>query len=436
MEKLIELSKGVSDGAEVYWLQNNSNNVSFENAKLQNIDSKLLSGASLRIIKNGRTGFACTRNLQNREEFLQNALVSLQGGVKANYEFPFTAGLPVIDTYDASLEKVSNTALVNECERISAILKSKTSGEITVYASANISHIRIMNTAGTDIASRGTGYYISAGVIFPGSAAGITRAFVSKSFAPMPDSLINEIIHLYNSATKTVTPEGGPMKVIFMPDAVDVLLRRILVGLSGKSIYEKISPIADKTGQRILSGNLTIYDDPLNNSYPGARAFDDEGTACRNFPFIENGVLKNFYYDLNYAGKLKVRPSGHGYKTGPGGGDPISLRPTPGAARLCIKPGKKSFAELVKSIDRGIILEGTLGAHSGNIPNGDYSVGVNPALYVENGEIIGRVKDAMVAGNVYQTLENVIDVGDEASCMGKYIVPPVLCNGVSVVTKH
>ena len=106
-----------------------------------------------------------------------------------------------------------------------------------------------------------------------------------------------------------------------------------------------------------------------------------------------------------------------------------------------IKPGKKSFSELVKSIDKGIIIEGALGAHSGNIPNGDYSVGVNPGLYVENGEIIGRVKDVMIAGNIYETLKYVIDIGDTLHPsfigLGDYNawVPAILFDNISVATK-
>lgn len=433
MEKLIELSRKASDKAEVYQLHYSTNNVSFENAKLHNIDSKFQSGASLRVIKNGKVGFAYTRNLQNREEFLRNALNSLQGGVEANYEFPLTGKIPELNTYAASLEKVSNTTLVNECERVSAILKSRTNGEIIANAVTNISQVRIINTAGTDISYKSTVYFIYASVVFPGSAAGIMRFIFKKAFEPMPDSLIDEIIHLYNSASKAVTPERGPMKTLFMPNSSGTLIPRILSGLNGKSVYEKISPIAGKTGQPIWSDKITVYDDPLNEKYPLARAFDDEGVACQYSPFVENGVLKSFYCDLNYASKLKTKPTGHGYKWT---GDPITVRPVPGIAQLCIKPGNKSFAELVKSIDRGIILEGALGGHSGNIPNGDYSVAVCPALYVKNGEIVGQVKDAMVAGNIYQTLKNVVDIGDTVSVAGNNIIPPILCDGVSVVTKR
>ena len=76
-----------------------------------------------------------------------------------------------------------------------------------------------------------------------------------------------------------------------------------------------------------------------------------------------------------------------------------------------------------------------MGAHSGNILNGDYSVGVSPALYIENGEIIGRVKDTMVAGNIYNTLKNVIAIGDTLNLVGNEMVPILLCDNVSVSAK-
>jgi PmbA protein len=179
-----------------------------------------------------------------------------------------------------------------------------------------------------------------------------------------------------------------------------------------------------------------VVDDPLNDAYPGARDFDDEGVACRPLVLVDKGSLQSFYYDLNYAKKMDVVPTGHGYRTGPWGGDPVTIKPAPALAHLFIRPGTATLSQLIAMMDRGLIVEGALGAHSGNIPNGDYSIGVSPGLYVENGQIIGRVKDAMVAGNIYETLKNVVALGDTLyPSFGGSWVPPLLCDGVSVTTK-
>jgi PmbA protein len=437
MEKLLELARKVCDKAEVYSNEYTYNPVSFKNAKLHHIDSKFQSGVSLRIVKENKLGFAYTRNLINREELLQNALDSLRGGVEASYDFPLTENLPHLKTYDPSIDEVSNTEMVEECTRVCDLLKGATDGEIAASAFKYTEAIRIINTGGTDISEKSAFYGLYGGVVYPGSASGIHRGFLAKTYEKTPDSVVKEMIDLYNQSSKVVEPKGGAMKALFMPNSMMTLTWRILSGTNSRSVYEKVSPIAGKIGERIFSENLTIIDDPLDDRYPEARSFDDEGVACQPLTIIENGVLKSFYYDLSYAKKLNAESTGHGYRTTRWGGDSITLRPVPAVTHMSIKPGKKSFSEMVKSIDRGMIIEGALGAHSGNIPHGDYSVGLSPGLYVENGEIVGRVKDAMVAGNVYETLKHIVEVGDTLypSFAGAWL-PAILFDNMSIATKN
>lgn len=442
MEKLLEMARKICDKVEVYSIDYTYNPVTFEDAKLHDIESKFQSGISLRLIKNGKLGFAYTKNILNREEILKNALDSIEGEVKANYDFPLTEKLPQLDTYDHSVENLTSSEMVEECTRICDILKSRTDGEISITSSTYIENIHMINSEGTDISGKSSLYGIYGGVIYPGSASAIWRVFLSKKFEKLPDNILSEIIELYTLSSNIVETKGGKMKVMFMPNSMNTLNWRIFSGTSSKSIHEKISPVTDKIGERIFNEKITIYDDSLSDKYPGARAFDDEGVPCKPLTIIENGILKSFYYDLNYATKLNAKSTGHGYKVLQWGGEQITLKPVPALTHMTIKPGKKSFSELVKSIDKGIIIEGALGAHSGNIPNGDYSVGVNPGLYVENGEIIGRVKDAMVAGNIYETLKYVIDIGDTLHPsfigLGDYNawVPAILFDNITIATKY
>jgi len=182
-------------------------------------------------------------------------------------------------------------------------------------------------------------------------------------------------------------------------------------GTSAKSVHEGISPVADGIGEAVLSEKISFGDDArdLEMSYP--RTFDDEGVACRRSTFIEKGVLRGFFADLDYARKIGIEPTGHGWRAAMFGGDSLTVAPGPYLRHLTIDPGDATLSELIGMMDRGLLLEGCLGGHSGNIPNGDYSIGVNPGLWVEDGKIVGRVKDAMVAGNAWEPLSNVVAVG-------------------------
>ncbi|MBE9501868.1 MAG: TldD/PmbA family protein [Chloroflexi bacterium] len=433
MEALLEIAKKVSDQVEIYSLEQATDSVSFENAKLKDIDSKLQSGISLRIIKDGKLGFAFTRNLISGEEFLQNALDSLS--VEAGFDLPVTRDPAQLDTYNSAIETLTNTNIVDECNRICEMLGPRRSGQINIEAGRVTSRVRLINSNGTDLSSRSSLYYCYTAIMYPGSYSSISRLVALKHFERTPDEHLNFIVNTYNKSLKEASPRGGKMKVLFLPDTIYSLMWRLASATNGKNIYEGKSPVSEKLGDEMFDRQLTVYNDPLNDQFPGARSFDDEGTPCRYFPVVENGVLKNFYYDLHYADKLNASPTGHGFRSAMWGGDSIATKPTPSLDHAFIKPGDKSLSELIGSIDRGIIIAGVLGAHSGNIPNGDFSMGLSPGLYVEKGEIVGNVKDAMVAGNIYEVMKNVLAIEDTLYPAMTGTFPAILFDSVSVATK-
>lgn len=435
MEKLLEMAKKVCDQAEIYYNEPNSSEVIFQKGELHDIESQLQSGMALRIIKDGKLGFSYTKNLIDREEFLQNALDSLKGGVKAEYSFPLTKDLPKLSTYNPRIEEVSSSKMVDECQKIADAILAKTNAELEIVGYKEINNIKILNSIGTDLQGKsGTnGYWIN--VIYPGGGAGLERVYDEKTPFSLSQNEVSKLIELYNKSSKEVNIQSGKMKVLFMPGSMYTLLWRLSSGTNAQSIFEDVSPIKKDIGKKIVSELITFYDDPLDDSVTGARSFDDEGVQTKRMNIIEKGVLRSFFYDLNYGQKLGVHSTGHGYRSSMWGGDPITMTPSPYLGHPRFELGNKSFEELVAMMDTGIILDGVMGAHSGNIPNGDYSVGVSPGLYVEKGEIVGRVKDVMVAGNVYDTLKKVIAIENKLhSCWGGRM-PAILCNDISVSAK-
>jgi len=178
-----------------------------------------------------------------------------------------------------------------------------------------------------------------------------------------------------------------------------------------------------------LSEKLTLKDEPLNDSLPGARAFDDEGTPCRGLMLFERGVLRAFYNDRFYAHKTGTEPTGHGWR-----GD-VTSRPEPSLAHLTMVPGERSLEQMLKLMGRGVIAVMPLGAHSGNRLHGDYSIGLAPGLWVEDGAIVGMVKDSLVTGNVYDDLKKVIAVEDRAHNAPMGRLPSLLLDDISFTTR-
>jgi PmbA protein len=426
MEQLMEIARKSAEQVEIYSRAASTDGVNFENGKLKDIDSKLLCGVSLRMFKAGKLGIAYTQNLIDREALVRNALVSLQGGIEADYDLPRTGKLPKLDSYDPAIGKLTNTQMVDECARISAAIAARTRSQVNVGASRMTLTIRLLNSAGTDLSAEFSNYSCEAAAMFPGSYASIAQKQDGKKFEAFPDWMIDYIATTYNAALKEVKPGGGRMNVLFLPATLYALIRRLKEGANAKNIYEKTSRLRGQLGKRVLSEKLTMVNEPLSDQVPGARAFDDEGTPCRNLPLFQAGVLNSFYCDLSYGRKLGMPPTGNGFRSD------TTTKPVPALEHLTIQPGDQSFAELLGMMKNGMIVGGAMGAHSGNILHGEYSIGLAPGIYVENGVIAGRVKDAMVAGNVYETMQNVLAIEDKvySSNMGRF--PAVLFEEVSV----
>lgn len=110
------------------------------------------------------------------------------------------------------------------------------------------------------------------------------------------------------------------------------------------------------------------------------------------------------------------------------GGD-IATPVTPYPLNLIFEPGDILYQDMVKKIDEGIILDFPNGAHSGNIPAGDFSVNVGLGYYVRDGVIMGRAEDAMISGNIYNLMQNLNCVSREVDCEG---MPCLLFDNVNV----
>jgi PmbA protein len=91
---------------------------------------------------------------------------------------------------------------------------------------------------------------------------------------------------------------------------------------------------------------------------------------------------------------------------------------------------------MVADIKEGLVVEYLMGAGQGNTLGGDFSGNVLLGYKIENGKIVGRVKDTMVAGNVYKVLNRVAAIGSETVWVGGMLqTPPIYFSSVSVSGK-
>lgn len=200
-----------------------------------------------------------------------------------------------------------------------------------------------------------------------------------------------------------------------------MLWNTIQAALNGKRVLEKASPWTDHLGQSIVSAALTLYQDP--EAGPFSCPFDDEGTPSQPLVFIQKGILQHFYSDRTVARLLGTSTTGNGFRPG------LGSYPTPGLFNLLIQPGKGSLSDLINQLDEGLIVDQMLGG--GGSISGDFSINVDLGYRVKNGQVVGRVKDTMVAGNVYTALKQLVALGGDADWNGSCYTPSLIVDGLS-----
>jgi len=427
MERLLEIARKQAEAVTVYGASYTVDSVKFDNARLKAADTSMNSGTAITVVKNGKQGFAYTRNLIDRERLVRDALAALAGGVEAAGDLPQPTALPKLDT---AVEHVGgNSALVDECRRIVEYLSSRTKGQVNAAASRYTSDQRVLTSSGVDARSLVTSYGAYGAVLYPGTNTNIFRGFVAKAFAPLLEEDLRFVAETYNASQREVKATSGRTRVLFLPYTAYALVWRLLEATHARNVYEKVSPLVGRIGEQVLNDKLTLRDEPLNDSRPGARAFDDEGTPCRNLTLFEHGMLKAFYNDRFYAHKLGTEPTGHGWR-----GD-ITARPEASLEHLTVSPGEHSFEQMLKVMGRGVVGVMALGAHSGNRLSGEYSIGLAPGLLVEDGEIVGVIKDSMVTGNVYEDLKKVMAVENRVHDAPMGHLPSLLLDDISFTTR-
>jgi PmbA protein len=433
MEEILSLAKKMADQAEVFQITSRRTPVKFQANVLKQIETKESTSTALRVIKNGKIGFAQVSGAIQPQEIVNMALETSEFGTVAKFEFPGPTTYSAVEIFDPQTNQVSLSDMVNLGEELIGAIK-KHSPDISCEAiiSKGAAKVHLINSSGSQALyeksffSLGVEGMIVEGddILFVGDSQSSCHPLLNFK------DIVDEVVMQLELSKKKVSLSTQQMPVIFKPDGVaSALITPLIMAFNGKLVLMGASPLKDKRGQQIFDRKLSLWDDATIPYRVASSPCDDEGIAGQRTPFIEEGTIAQFYYDLQTAGLANARSTGNGSRSGG--------MPSPSVNSLVIQEGKMPFADMVKDIKLGLVIEQLMGATQGNVLNGDFSGNVLLGYKIENGEVAGRVKDTMVSGNIYQVLKEIEAVGKDGKWVGGMLfTPSFYCSGVSVATKE
>jgi len=98
VENILNQAKRVAEEAEVFMISSEETPVQFEANRLKHIQSKRSNSVALRIVRQGRIGYATTTELSDSQNLVNNAVETAQFGMTAKFELPSLTSYPRLKT--------------------------------------------------------------------------------------------------------------------------------------------------------------------------------------------------------------------------------------------------------------------------------------------------------------------------------------------------
>ncbi len=202
------------------------------------------------------------------------------------------------------------------------------------------------------------------------------------------------------------TVVGGVYPVVCDPRLAGVFVHEAFGHLS-EADFVYANPQAQEMmvlGRRFGRDILSIYDDGTLPGERGSHRYDDEGTPMQRTALIHEGVLVGRLHSRETAATMDEAVTGNARSTG------YRYPPIVRMTNTFIEPRDNAFEEMIADIDLGVYACDAIGGQT-MLENFSFSAGYGHMI--RNGRVEEMVKDVVLSGNLFTTLQNIDAIGDD-----------------------
>ena len=402
---------------EAYCARSRTTTVRAYGGEVESLTEATSAGMGIRVVKDGRQGFAYAGTLDAGvlEETLADARDNAEFGAvdEANgLAEPDGVEAAALDLYRPGQAEVAPTTKV---DLALALEKAVQSGDTRIRSVPNATYsdgmgeAALVSTTGLRAWDRSTSCYLSVEAL-AGEGDDVQTGYgvgVGREVADLdPEAVAAEAIERATRLLGARQPSSRRLTVVLEPSVTAAFLGIISSTLNGEAVLKGRSLFADRVGQVVGAGGLTLVDDATDPRSPGATRYDGEGLACRPTVLIEGGVLRGFLHDTWSARKAGVSSTASAVRG-------YSSTPSVGAHALAVQPGTLSPEAVLAQVGDGFLVQSVAGLHSGvNAVSGDFSVGA-AGLMIRDGVPAEPVREATIASTLQRMLLDVVAVGND-----------------------
>jgi len=254
-----------------------------------------------------------------------------------------------------------------------------------------------------------------------GKSSSFNGCFARISSLETPFMELDMQRQLLDESSKSLNPRMADGKfvgkVLLTPACDDMIWYTLFANfLSDTPLVTGTSRWKDALGTKVADSKLTLRTVPLNPLVVSGERFTSDGFESRDMDIIREGVLKNFA--LTLYGSRKT-------------GKPRALNSA--FSNIEVAAGDKPLEEIIKGIDRGILMNRFSGGSSG--ASGEISGVAKNSFLIENGRVTDALKETMVSFDIVNVLANITAISSERCRNGVTILPWCCFDGVTISGK-
>lgn len=415
---------------EIYYSERKSFSVNIYKEQIEKYQNSETSGFGFRGIYNGKMGYYYSETVDESiiPEVISTAKINAKLLENDEKEFIYEGNseYPDLDLYNTNLNKLTANDKIDlalKMEKAAYTYDKRITAVNTSLINTGDSSVYIANSKGMELSDKQ-----NYAVAYIGIMAQENNSIKESGEIWIGNDISSfNPIELANTAGKKVinslcgtSVKSNTYKTIIKNEVVADMLQVFSSAFLADNVQKGFSLLSGKLGEKVYSSKITICDYPLLDNGYATTPFDSEGVASYNKNVVENGILKTYLYNLKTANKDGVQSTGNGFKS--------SFRGTVGVitTNFFIQNGITEFEDLLSDINNGLLITDVAGLYSGaNSISGDFSLAAEGFL-IENGKITAPVEQITIAGNFYNLLSDVKDIGNDLKFNSSAIGSPSL----------
>jgi len=403
--------------AEAYIAKGIETKIEVRTGKVEKLSYAGSKGLGLRLIKEGRMGYAFTSDFSD---------ASLDQAVSSAIELALVMDADEYRTIPDPKQTPDEDLDIYDPKILDTPIEKKIDFALALEKAALESDPRVVLTLMAMYLDGVTDVYLVNSNGFSGSykksfTAGITQALavededramsfgigVGTSLAELDPVSIGQ--EAGEQAAKLLGGKPVPTQratLVYSPFAASGLISAFSRALTADAMQRNRTFLQGKMGQDVASDVVSILD---NGRLPGGlatRPFDDEGNPTRATRLVDEGVLQAVLYDDYSAQKDGTNSTGNAARASHRNAPHLS------PSNFYIQPGHQSPEELIAGVDQGLYVVNTMNTHSINPVSGDYSVSAQ-GFWIENGKLGRPVNNVTIALPLQKILKNVKAVAND-----------------------